>query len=84
MGFHSDTGLNDGSFLIGMWGNPGNPHQSEVSVVGVNDWQGITGRMTAELVANVPGPTVGTGASSFAFGALFLGWLVRRRGNQMV
>jgi hypothetical protein len=33
-------------------------------------------------VAAVPGPTVGAGASSFALAAIFLGWLVRRRGNQ--
>jgi hypothetical protein len=31
----------------------------------------------------VPGPTVGAGASSFAFAALFLGWLVRRRALQL-
>jgi hypothetical protein len=29
----------------------------------------------------VPGPTVGAGASGFAFAALFLGWFVRRRGH---
>jgi hypothetical protein len=34
--------------------------------------------------AAVPGPTVGAGASSFALATLFLGWLVRRRGHQMV
>jgi hypothetical protein len=32
----------------------------------------------------VPGPTVGAGASSFALAALFLSWLVRRRGHQLV
>lgn len=32
----------------------------------------------------VPGPTVGAGASSFVLAALLLGWLVRRRGHQMV
>jgi len=35
-------------------------------------------------VSTVPGPTVGAGASSFALAALFLGWLVRRRGHQPV
>jgi len=35
-------------------------------------------------VRAVPGPTVGAGASSFALAALFLGWLVRRRGHQTV
>jgi len=35
-------------------------------------------------VAAVPGPTVGAGASSFALAALFLGWLVRRRGHVAV
>jgi hypothetical protein len=34
--------------------------------------------------AAVPGPTVGAGTSSFALAALFLGWLVRGRGQQMV
>jgi len=33
-------------------------------------------------VNGVPGPTLGTGGSSFAFAALFLGWLVRRRAQQ--
>jgi hypothetical protein len=32
--------------------------------------------------AAVPGPTVGAGGSSFALAALFLGWLMRRRGTQ--
>jgi hypothetical protein len=36
----------------------------------------------AEVTVGVPGPTVGTGASSFALATLFLGWLVRRRRNQ--
>jgi hypothetical protein len=36
----------------------------------------------SEFTAAVPGPTVGTGASSFALAALFLGWLVRRRAHQ--
>jgi len=35
-------------------------------------------------LAAVPGPTVGAGASSFPLAALFLGWLVRRRGHQTV
>jgi hypothetical protein len=35
-------------------------------------------------IATVPGPTVGAGASSFVLAALFLGWLARRRGDQMV
>jgi hypothetical protein len=59
MGFHYDTSLNDGSYLIGMWGNPLNPHPSEISVAGVNDWQGITGRMTATPVPLHPLPLVG-------------------------
>ncbi len=37
-----------------------------------------------DLSAPVPGPTVGTGASSFALAALFLGWLARRRGHHGV
>ena len=38
-----DTNSNDGSYLIGRGFNA---HQSEISVIGVNNWQGITGRMT--------------------------------------
>lgn len=41
-------------------------------------------QVIASSAAAVPGPTVGAGASSFALAALFLGWLVRRRGHQMV
>ena len=33
--------------------------------------------------AAVPGPIVGAGGSSFALAALFLGWFVRRRGQQL-
>ena len=33
--------------------------------------------------AAVPGPTVGAGASSFALAAIFLGWIMRRRGQQL-
>jgi hypothetical protein len=44
------------------------------------------GRWESNLVSldvrTVPGPEVGAGASSFALAALFLGWLVRRRGRQ--
>jgi hypothetical protein len=32
----------------------------------------------------VPGPTMGAGPASFAFAALVLGWLVRRRAHQTV
>jgi hypothetical protein len=56
MGF---TSLNDGSYSIGMWGNPGNPHPSEISVIGVNDWQGIEGRMTDAPVPLHPLPLLG-------------------------
>jgi hypothetical protein len=73
MGFHYDTSLNDGSYLIGMWGNPLNPHPSEISVAGVNDWQGITGLLTP-IASPVPEPStwamlllgfVGIGAMSY-------------------
>jgi hypothetical protein len=51
-----DSAANDGSYLIGIGGDPANPHQSEISVIGVNDWQDIFGRMTPELAA-VPEPS---------------------------
>ena len=57
MGVKYDTNTNDGSYLIGLWGNSGNPHQSEISVINVNNWQGITGRMTREIAPAVPEPS---------------------------
>jgi PEP-CTERM motif len=57
MGVKYDTNSNDGSYLIGLWGNLGNPHQSEISVINVNNWQGITGRMTREIAPAVPEPS---------------------------
>lgn len=53
MGVKYDTNSNDGSYVIGLWGYSGNPHQSEIYVPNVNNWQGISGRMTRE-VAPVP------------------------------
>ena len=44
----------------------------------------LDARFALSPAVAVPGPTVGAGASSFALAALFLGWLVRRRGHQMV
>jgi hypothetical protein len=50
------------------------------------DATGITLELSSNIgnspLSAVPGPTVGAGASSFAFAALFLGWLVRRRAHQ--
>src|SRR5689334_20163475 len=54
MGVHYDTSANDGSYLIGMWGSSANPHPSEVSVIGVNDWQGITGRVAPVPLQPLP------------------------------
>ena len=51
MGVKYDTTSNDGTYLIGMWGDPGNPHHSEISVPPYG-WE-IIGRMTRE-VAPVP------------------------------
>jgi hypothetical protein len=39
--------------------------------------------ITSGTITAVPGPTVGAGASSFALAAIFLGWLMRRRGQQL-
>jgi hypothetical protein len=47
-----DTSSNDGSYLIGMGFNA---HPSEISVIGVNAWQGIEGRMTP--ASAVPEPS---------------------------
>ena len=40
--------------------------------------------MSLTNLSAVPGPTVGAGASSFTFAALFLVWLVRRRSHQAI
>jgi hypothetical protein len=50
--------------------------------ISFNEQEGIDNIMLT--TAAVPGPTVGAGASSFALAALFLGWLVRRRGHVAV
>ena len=57
MGVKYDMNSNDGSYLIGLWGNSGNPHQSEISVINFNNWQGITGRMTQEIAPVPLGPS---------------------------
>jgi hypothetical protein len=58
--------------------------------IATQSFQGGTGNSIASesfdilgTTSPVPGPTVGAGASSFAIAALFLGWLVRRRGSQI-
>lgn len=56
MGVKYDTNTNDGSYLIGLWGNSGNPHQSQISIANVNNWQGITGRVTREIAPVAPVP----------------------------
>jgi len=55
---------------------------SSVDDIGPPD--GNTQLILTTASAPVPGPTVGAGASSFALAALVLGWLVRRRAQQMV
>jgi PEP-CTERM motif len=86
MGFHHDTSLNDGSYLIGMWGNPANPHQSEISILGVGDWQDIYGKMTPSIAGAVPEPStwammilgfLGLGFMAFRKSALHLACLNR-------
>ena len=65
--------LNDGSYLIGTGFNA---HQSEVSIIGVNNWQGIVGQMTLA----VPGPIVGAGLPGIAMAvAGFFAWRRSRR-----
>jgi hypothetical protein len=48
-----------------------NNHQSQISVLGVGDWQGITGQMTLEPVAVIPEPPTWTmmliGLAGFGF-----------------
>jgi hypothetical protein len=76
MGLHYNTSLNDGSYLIGMWGNPFNPHPSEISVIGVNSWQGMVGQMTLA----VPGPIVGAGLPGILIAFVgYFGWRRNRR-----
>ena len=57
MGVKYDTNANDGSYVIGFWGNSTNPHPSEISVINVSNWQGITGRVTREIAPAVPEPS---------------------------
>ena len=57
MGVKYDTNANDGSYVIGFWGNSTNPHPSEISVIHVSYWQGITGRVTREIAPAVPEPS---------------------------
>ena len=71
MGF---TSLNDGSYSIGMWGNH---HPSEISVIGVNDWQYIEGRMTDAPVPLHPLPLLG---QMLLLGLGGFGLLAYRRG----
>ena len=57
MGMKYDTNADDGSYLIGIWGRQGNPHPSEISVLNVNFWQGIEGRVMREITSSVPEPS---------------------------
>jgi hypothetical protein len=70
-----DTVSNDGSYLIGMGFNA---HQSEISVIGVNNWQDIEGRMTREVASAVPEPSTWA-MMLLGFGGLgFMAYLRRR------
>jgi PEP-CTERM motif len=73
MGF---TSLNDGSYSIGMW-DKAIPHQSEISVLGVNDWQGITREMTP-IASPVPEPSTW---AMMIIGFAGLGFMAYRRKN---
>jgi len=73
MFIHPNAALNDGSYSIGTGFNA---HQSEISIIGVNNWQGIVGQMTVA----VPGPIVGAGLPGLAMAiAGFIGWRRSRR-----
>ena len=76
MGVKYDANSNDGSYLIGLWGNSGNPHQSEISVINVNDWQGITGRMTRDIA---PVPLEQSTWPMTILGLIGLGFMAYRR-----
>jgi hypothetical protein len=84
---------------ISTWGVAGGQIVSDTSVVSTNGLYQNFGDTSAFVNDNavgtqftnfafeitaVPGPTVGAGPASFAFAALFLGWLVRRRAHQTV
>jgi hypothetical protein len=75
MGLHYDTSLNDGSYLIGMWGNPFNPHPSELNIAGIGNWQYFMGEVTP-ILAPVPEPATW---SMMILGFLGLGFLAYRR-----
>jgi hypothetical protein len=64
-----DNASNDGSYLIGTGFNG---HQSEISVIGVNNWQNIVGRMTPAV------PETSTWAMMI-FGFAGVGFMAYRR-----
>ena len=83
MGVKYDANANDGSYRIGIWGNPGNPHPSEISVINVKSWQGIEGRMTREIAPAVPEPSTW---AMLLIGFAAIGFVAyrKRRGERML
>jgi hypothetical protein len=76
----NDTSLNDGSYLIGMWGNPLNPHPSQIVITGITRGEGglITGRMTVAPLAALPEPSTW---AMMILGFCGLGFMAYRRKN---
>jgi hypothetical protein len=73
--FRPDTTANDGSYLIGQKLS-GNFNQSEISVIGVNDWVDIEGRITREVAPSVPEPSTW---AMLLIGFTGLGFMAYRR-----
>jgi hypothetical protein len=57
-----------------------NHHQSEISVLEVGDWQGITGQMTLEPVAGVPEPSTW---AMLLLGFAGIGFMAYRRSRKV-
>ena len=81
MGVKYDTNSNDGSYVIGLWGNSGNPHQSEISVIGVNNWQGIEGRVTREIAPVAPVPLGPATLPTMVLGLIGARFFYRRKSS---
>jgi hypothetical protein len=71
-------------YVGGQYGYADVTHTATFSFDTLPDGVSFTSASGESLADAVPGPVVGAGPASFAFTALILGWLVRRRGHHAV